>query len=201
MSEGGERRNWRYTILFSVISLVVGGVIGYVGPGRPRAAPIAISTPVPTATAAPTATPRPIRVYVSGAVREPAVVELPPGCILEEAIAAAGGARAEADLERINLALELQDQQHVYVPAQGEVGPPPVISGGSEGGGAGSLVNLNTADAAALETLPRVGPATAERIIAHREANGPFEAIEELQDVPGIGPATFEGLKDLITVQ
>jgi competence protein ComEA len=203
MSEGGYRKDWRYTILFSVVSLVIGGVGGwYLGPRPQQSAPISISTPVPTATAAPTATPAPIRVYVSGAVRAPDVVELPVGSIVEDAIEAAGGVSAEADLTRINLALEVQDQQHIYVPAEGETSPPPVISGGSGGGGSTSaLVNINTADATALETLPRVGPATAQRIIEHREANGPFETIEDIQDVSGIGPATFDGLKDLITVQ
>jgi competence protein ComEA len=143
-----------------------------------------------------------MRVHVSGAVRAPAVYRLPPGSIVQDAVDAAGGPAADADLERINLAVELRDQQQVYVPRKGEAEPQPPISGGESGGEepAGALVNVNTATAAELETLPRIGPAMAQRIIEYREANGPFGSIEDIQNVPGIGPATFEGLKDLITV-
>ncbi len=189
-------------LLSAVISLIVGGTLGYFARPQPSSAPIVVSTPVPTSTPAPTPTPAPIRIHVSGAVRQPAVYRLPPGSIVQDAVETAGGPAADADLDCINLALELQDQQQVYVPHQGEQSPPPPVSGGaSEGDGAGgTLVNINTATDAELETLPRVGPATAQRIIAHREANGPFETIEDIQDVSGIGPATFEGLKELITV-
>jgi len=135
-------------------------------------------------------------------VRAPAVYKLSPGSIVQDAVEAAGGPAPDADLDRINLALELRDQQQVYVPRQGEVDPPPLVSGGEPGEGesAVALVNINTAMAAELETLPRIGPTTAERIMEYREANGPFEAIEDIQNVPGIGPVTFDGLKDLITV-
>jgi competence protein ComEA len=112
-------------------------------------------------------------------------------------VTAAGGATSEADLEAINLALELQDQQQVYVPRQGET-PPPISSGDDP---AMPLVNINTATAADLETLPGIGPVTAGHIIAYREANGPFESIEEIQNVERIGPVTFEGLKALITIR
>jgi len=198
----GAARYRGYIILCSVLSLIVGGVIGYFTPRPQASTPIIVSTPLPTPTPLPTSTPLPIRVHVSGAVRQPAVYRLPPGSIVQEAVDAAGGPAPDADLERINLALELQDQQKVYVPRQGEANPPPSVSGGASGSGgsAGALVNINTATATELETLPRIGPVTAQRIIEYREANGPFEAIEDIQNVPGIGPATFEGLKDLITV-
>ena len=127
--------------------------------------------------------------------------ELPARSIVDDAVEAAGGPTDDADLDHINLAMELQDQQQVYVPHQGEISePPPLISGGEGSGGSGGLVNINTATAAELETLPRVGPVTAQRIIEYRE-NGPFKTIEDIQNVPGIGPATFDGLKDLITVE
>jgi competence protein ComEA len=161
----------------------------------------------------PTPTPAPLRIHVTGAVSVPAVYRLPPGSIIRDAIEAAGGSTDDADLDRINLALELQDQQKVYVPRQGETNPvvavaspghrpqPPVSGGDGSSGSGGGLVNINTASAAELETLPRVGPATAERIIEYRESSGPFESIEDIKNVPGIGPATFEGLEDLITVE
>lgn len=189
-------------ILWSVLILIVGGVIGYVTARPQEDTPVIVSTPLPTPTLPPTPTPSPIRVYVSGAVRQPDVYELPPGSIVQHAVNAAGGPTSDADLDHINLALELRDQQQVYVPRQGETNPPLPVSGGESGGGGqeGTLVNINTALAAELETLPRIGPTLAQRIVDYREANGPFETTEEIQNVPGIGPATFEGLMDMITV-
>jgi competence protein ComEA len=194
-----------YIILCSVLSLVVGGAVVYFTL-RPQKTnpPIIVSTPFPTPTLSPTAsaTPAPIRVYVSGAVLQPAVYELAPGSIIQDAVKAAGGPADDADLEYINLALELRDQQRIHVPRQGESNPPPAVSGGSSGSreAAGAPININTATAAELETLPRVGPTMAQRIIKYREANGPFATIEEIQNVQGIGPATFEGFQGLIAV-
>lgn len=198
----GTARGRGTIILCSVLSLIVGGLIGYFTPRPQVSTPIVVSTPVSTATPPPTPTLAPIRVYVSGAVRQPAVYELPPGSIVQSAVDAAGGPTSDADLDCVNLALELRDQQQVHVPRQGEAHPPPPVSGGDpdSGGPTGVLINLNVATAAELETLPRIGPTMAQRILEYREANGPFEAIEDIQEVPGIGPATFEGLKDLITV-
>ena len=84
------------------------------------------------------------------------------------------------------------------MPRQGEENPPPSVSGGEPAGG---LININTATATELETLPRIGPVAAQNILEYREANGPFESIDDIQDVPGIGPATFEGLEGRIAVQ
>jgi len=201
MDQGTTR--YRGTIILcSVLSLIAGGAIGYFTPHHQTPAPIVVSTPLPTPTAPPTPTLAPIRVHVAGAVCQPDVYELPPGSIVQRAIEAAGGPSSDADLDHINLALELQDQQQVYVPCQGEGNPRPLVSGGgsSSGGTTGALVNVNAATAAELETLPRIGPATAQRILEYREANGPFTAIEDIQNVPGIGPATLEGLEGLITV-
>ena len=191
-----------YIIICSVVSLIIGGVIGYFTPRHQPSTPIVVSTPPPTSTPLPTPAPLPIRVHVSGAVRQPAVYELPPGSIVQDALDAAGGPAPDADLDHINLALGLQDQQQVYVPCQGETNPPPSVSGGAlgSGGSAGAMVNINTATTVELETLPRIGPVTAQHIVDYREANGSFESIEDIQDVPGIGPATFEGLRDMITV-
>ncbi|MCJ7735823.1 MAG: helix-hairpin-helix domain-containing protein [Anaerolineae bacterium] len=201
MNESAPKRS-AIILLFSVVSLMIGGAVGYFG-ARPRgAAPITISTLVPTATSSPTATPSPIRVYVSGAVQAPGVYELEQGCIVADAIQVAGGAAAEADLECINLAQELRDQQQVHVPEVGEATPPPVVSGGSGASTeSAGLVNINTAPVDELETLPGVGPSTAEKIVAFREANGPFERVEDIQNVPGIGPVTFEEMREMITAE
>jgi competence protein ComEA len=134
-------------------------------------------------------------------VRKPDVYELAPGSIVQDAVDVAGGPADDADLDHINLAVELRDQQQVYVPHRGEKNPLPLVSGNEPAGGqAVTLVNINTATAAELETLPRIGPTTAQRILEHRESAGFFETIEDIQDVSGIGSKTFEGLKDLITV-
>ena len=200
------KTRYRAYILFcSVLSLVVGGTIGYFTP-RPQRSdlpnPIVISTPLPTPTPS-TTTPTPLRVYGSGAVEQAGVYELNPGSIVQDAVAAAGGPAPGADMERINLARELQDQQQVHVPREGEPNPLAAVSGGASEGvgtGAGATVDINTATAAELETLPRIGPTTAQKIVEYREANGPFGSIEEIQEVPGIGPATFAGFENIIAV-
>lgn len=198
----GSARQRVYVILGTALGLIVGGVIGYFTP-RPQKAskPIVVSTPFPTSTWVPTPTPSPIRVYVSGAVNDPAVYELELGSIVQDAIDAAGGPVSDADLAGVNLALELKDQQQVHVPREGEASPPPVVSGGTSGEEEeGAPVNINTATAVELESLPGIGPVTAEKIVEYREANGSFSNVEEIQDVPGIGEKTFEGMEGLITV-
>jgi competence protein ComEA len=200
--EKGAAKSRGLIALYSVLGLIVGGTIVYLSfVARRPPAPVVLSTPAPTSTPVPSPTPAPIRVYVSGAVQSPAVYELPRGSIVQDAVEAAGGAAVDADLEGINLALEVQDQQHIHVPREGEANPPPVISGGQARSGQvlGTSVDINTATAKELETLPGVGEVTAQRIIAYREANGPFQTIEDIQNVSGVGPKTFEGLKDLIT--
>ncbi len=196
----GAAQHQGVIIICSVLSLIVGGAIGYFTPRHQASTPLVISTPFPTSTPTATPTPSPIRVHISGAVRQPAVYELSPGSIVQDAVDLAGGPAPDADLDRINLAMELRDQQQVYVPRQGETNPPPSISGGGSGESVRGLININTATAAELETLPRIGPAIAQRIVEYREVNGPFEAIEEIQNVPGIGEKTFEGFKDMIVV-
>jgi competence protein ComEA len=113
-------------------------------------------------------------------------------------VEAAGGATEEADLERINLALPVTDGQQVHVPRIGEDSSPVQPSSGQP---ATSRVNINTADAATLESLPGIGPALAQRIVEYRQAHGPFERIEDVMDVSGIGTATFEGIQDLLVVR
>ena len=151
-----------------------------------------------------TATAAPLRVYVTGAVAHPDVYQLPPGSIVKDAIQAAGGASGEADLNRVNLAQELRDQQQVVVPRVGETPvPPPAGSEPPSRSGEAPLavkVNINTAAADELDTLPEIGAEMARRIVAYRAANGPFKSIEDIQRVTGIGDATYQKLKDRITV-
>ncbi len=151
-------------------------------------------------------------VHVAGAVVSPGVRRLPLGSRVIDALDAAGGALPGADLPRINLAAPLVDGQQVYVPKPGE--QPPLAAGAGVSGGAGAaggvagaagpvpgaVVNLNTATAEQLDTLPGVGPTTAAAIIAHRDQNGPFTSVDQLLDVRGIGEAKLEQLRDLVSV-
>lgn len=177
-----------------------------------------------------------VRVHVAGAVNNPGVYTLPAQGRAVDAIAAASGAAADADLDRVNLAGSLSDGVQIYVPHRGETAAPAQIqpnggtanagqgngangaaqNGASQGGTqpqpartltpAGSAqkgstpVNINTATAEELQTLPRIGPAMAQRIIAWREAHGGFRSVDELDAVPGIGPSMLENLRPLVTV-
>lgn len=139
-----------------------------------------------------------IYVHILGAVNRPGLYAFRDGDRAIDAIAAAGGYTQDADRRQLNLARFLSDGEQIYLPREGEVSAPP--GGGPASGSTAGKVNLNTADAAALETLPRVGPALAARILAWREANGRFTSIEDLLGVSGIGDKTFAGLKDLVTI-
>lgn len=179
-----------------------------------RPAPIEIATAQPTAVPAPTAavTSAPIRVYVTGAVANPAVYELSPHAIIDDAIRAAGGFSSDADTVAVNLAQPAFDGMQITVPVLAEeTAEAPVVSGepaGATGGapvrlGAGlfaGLMNVNLATAAELESLPGIGPNIAADIVAYREANGPFATVESLMDVPGIGEAKLAAIRELISI-
>jgi competence protein ComEA len=143
----------------------------------------------------PTATPTPeLKVDVKGAVGTPGVYTLAPGDRLEDAIAHAGGALDGADLSSLNLAKRVRDQECIYVPLVGEaVQGCPTFS-------ADGRVDINTATINELDALPQIGPALAQAIVAYRESNGPFETVEELLLVKGIGTATLEKLRDRVKV-
>lgn len=139
-----------------------------------------------------------IYVHILGAVNRPGLYAFRDGDRAIDAVAAAGGYTADADRRQLNLARFLTDGEQIYLPREGEVTAPP--GAGATSGTTAGKINLNTADAAALETLPRVGPALAARILAWREANGRFTSVEDLLGVSGIGEKTFAGLKDLVTI-
>ncbi|WP_375390362.1 ComEA family DNA-binding protein [uncultured Amnibacterium sp.] len=143
-------------------------------------------------TAAPA--PTPLLVHVSGAVRRPGIVALPAGARVVDAIAAAGGPAATADTDGINLAARVNDGQQVVVP---DAGAPPTAAAAAGAAGTGGPISLSTATAEQLETLPRIGPAMAARILAYRDAHG-FATVDDLGNVGGIGPKTLEALRDLV---
>jgi competence protein ComEA len=141
-----------------------------------------------------------VLVDVAGRVRRPGVYRLAAGSRVHQAIAAAGGARADADLGALNRAAAVVDGQQVLVPA---TGPPDMGSGGggsrSGAGGSGARVSINSADVAALDELPGIGPVTAQHIVDEREQSGPYASIDDLDRVSGVGPATIESLRDVAT--
>jgi competence protein ComEA len=141
-----------------------------------------------------------VLVHVLGQVQRPGLYELHQGDRVVDALAAAGGFTDTADREQQNLARLISDGEQLRVPAIGELPPAGPPGSGGTGLTASGLVNINTADAAALETLPRVGPATAQKILDYRDANGPFSQIDDLMEVTGIGEATFAGMEDKVTV-
>lgn len=149
----------------------------------------------------------PLFVHVAGSVRTPGVYELAGGARVHTAIEAAGGPTAEADLDGLNLAATVGDGQRVYVPVTGEIDPASVPPGGNGPGdeavehvpGAAGLIDLNSASVEQLQTLPGIGPATAAAVVDDRERHGPFASVADLERVPGIGPAKLAAVADLVT--
>ena len=138
-------------------------------------------------------------VHVLGEVAEPGLYILDPDARLVDALAAAGGALDTADLQAVNLARPVSDGEQIVVPAQG-TGPAADGGAGASAVGADGRVDLNAATQADLETLPRIGPALAQRILDWREQNGRFRAVEDLLAVPGIGDKLLAGLREKVRV-
>ncbi len=158
-----------------------------------------------------------ITVHVAGAVNSPGVYRLPSSARVVDAVTSAGGALRSADLESINLAQTITDTEQIYIPIK-KVSRPrvmtaprlrpqrtspttiPIASDGSAGSQATRLINLNTATASELDSLTGVGPSTAKAIISYRTKKGTFSKVEDLLNVPGIGPAKLAALRDQVTV-
>ncbi|WP_426226014.1 ComEA family DNA-binding protein [Pseudarthrobacter sp. DSP2-3-2b1] len=147
-------------------------------------------------------------IHVAGAVTTPGVVQLPAGSRVHQAIAAAGGGTPAADLNRLNLAAVLADGEKLYVPQAGEQipagqagsGAQPSAGDAGSGGAAAGKVNLNTAGVEELDSLPKVGPVLAQRIVDWRKEHGLFKAVEELDAVDGVGPKMLETLLPLVGI-
>ncbi len=199
-----NRNFWLGAAYGLVLALTATGLIVLLSqrsPGRP----VALAEPP---------TPRPLRVDVKGAVARPGLYSLPRGSILQDALTAAGGALPNANLNALNLAQALNDNDLVTVPAVPPTATPastpdpaqPTATPASRASSptlpaaGGALININTASLAELDTLPRIGPAIAQRIIDYRTANGPFQRLEDIQQVRGIGPALFAEIQPLITL-
>lgn len=199
-----EQLPWMVVALF--VGVAIGALLVALS-GRTRPAAIVITPPSPTGTPLPEPTLGALKVHLSGEVQAPAVYEVPPGSILLDAIEAAGGLTDAAAADVINLALPLTSGMHIHVPSLDQVESSPTLIEQAApvqiplDAPAGELINLNTATIEELELLPGIGPATAQKIVDFRLANGPFSAIEEILEVSGIGPVKLEQIHDLVTVE
>lgn len=162
----------------------------------PMATPEMVSVPEAVATTVPLAD---VVVHAAGAVMRPGLFVLPAGSRVDDVIEAAGGVVVGADLDRVNLASPVSDGMRVFIPLAGEA-VPGVVAGDTAGQAQDGPVDINTADAGLLESLPGVGPATALAILEHRERTGAFRAIDDLLEVRGIGEAKLEQLRAYVTV-
>ncbi|MCC6973045.1 MAG: ComEA family DNA-binding protein [Anaerolineae bacterium] len=189
-----ERFKW--VIFIGVILAIGAGIITLIS-YRPNPVGITIIPPPPTGTPLPTETPTPLQIYVTGAVLHPNTIQvLPRGSRVQDAVQAAGGFSPDADAAQVNPVKLLRDGDQVHVPRIGESVPLPTESAKAN---PDSPVYINTADLEELMRLPGVGEAIAGEIIAYREAHGPFKSLEDLDAVPGIGPARLAQWEGLIS--
>lgn len=214
---GSTQRAIAIAVLALLAGLLVVGAAVLLARGNGNA-PIQVLAPTPKApgggpTGVPGASPSgqaatEIQVYVSGAATNPGVYTLRSGARLADALAAAGGSTAEADLAAVNLARRVRDEGHYHIPrvgeapradaaADGEPGLSPASDGLQQGN---RPINLNTASVDLLVTLPGIGPARAKAIVDYRQRYGPFKSVDEIINVPGIGPSTYELVRPLVTV-
>jgi competence protein ComEA len=176
--------------VLALLAVSVGGLYGAMTVTPPPTPPTAVG-----GTASPTThhTLETYAVHVSGMVVSPGVVHVFAGAIVADAVEAAGGLRPAAQADRINLAAPVGPGDQIVVP-----GPDSPAGAGSVGDSRGGSISLNTSTAKELEALPGVGAVLADRIVAHRTANGRFNTVEDLLDVPGIGEAKLAAIRDLV---
>lgn len=211
-NQSNSKVNWLHSgvaVLFGVAATFLFFALN----NRVTPAPIIIN-PAPTQSILPTEAPKPLQVFINGAVNREGVFELDAGSRVQALIEAAGGFSADAYTDNINLAAELSDGMQLFVSTQEQAdsiqsqllanpiqqSDPIIRSSGSSGVDVSGRVNINNATIAELETLPGVGVSTAEKIIAYREENGLFTTIEDILNVSGIGEGKFDDMQEYITV-
>lgn len=182
----------RQALVFAAAALALLAVAGRTLAGAGAAA----ERPAAALVAEPPAAAPKLVVHVAGAVRRPGLYRLAEGTRVAGAVARAGGATAPADTAAINLAAPLADGMQVVVPRKAAA---PGGGAGATGSAAGGRVSLSSATAAELDTLPGVGPVTAQKIVDYRAAHGGFRSVDDLDSIPGIGPARIEALRDLVS--
>jgi competence protein ComEA len=175
-------------------AVVVGVVVAGAGLIPRPTSQVVIQQPVARASPSPADT-SPLAVHVGGEVLRPGLYRLTPGSRVNDAVGAAGGPTAEADIHRVNLAARLVDGQQIVVPRKAEAR----ASAGSPSPATAARISINTASVAELDTLPGVGPVTAQRIVAYREQHGPFASVQQLRDAKLVNASTYDRIKDLVT--
>ena len=192
-------------VVLGVVSLLVNAAGGASDEANaPRTTPTLFDPPTTTSTVV-----MQISIHVAGAVRSPGLYRTTKGSRVADAIELAGGVSEDVDMERINLAAVLNDGQRVFISRTGQASDPAMAGGpmtdqlrSPDAAGTTTVapVDLNSAEAAQLETLPGVGPSTAAAILEHRRQIGRFSSVEQLLDVRGIGDAKLDALRDLIVI-
>ena len=201
-------------LALAAVTALAGGVFLAVRSLPQDSPPVRIVMPAETQTAQ-----ADLKVYVTGAVESPGVYTLPEGARLADAIDAAGGAAANADLRAVNLALRVQDEDYWPIPQLADAPEPvaaavqpsadaPAVNGAAysaaqvspsrHASGQAVMLDINSAHVDALKGLPGIGEVRAHAIVRYRESNGAFAHVDDLANVPGIGAATLEGLRDLV---
>ncbi len=197
-----RRDSWPLLVVVACVALVAVLLSDRSAPAQ--IAPPATTGAMSSSTPAPSPSPLSVLVHVAGAVKRPGLYEFPEGARVADAVESAGGPGVRANLDALNLAQPLVDGTKVEVLRIGQAAPAtsaaPAGTTPAAPGGPGGLIDLNLADAAALETIPGVGPVTAGAILQLRDELGGFDAIEQLLDVDGIGPATFEDIRSYVTL-
>ncbi len=171
----------------AILAAVAGAIVFMIG--RSPGSGIEVSLQ-PAALQSPVA----LQVYVTGAVKDPGVYTLEDGDRLGQLVEAAGGATDDADLEAVNLAALLRDEDHWHMPRIGET--PKVTT--ARAANPLKKIDVNSATSVQLEELPGIGEVKARSIIQYRETNGPFESVDDLLAVQGVGPATLDAIRDLV---
>jgi competence protein ComEA len=177
---------WRFFFFGLCIGLLAAAIL-LIANGRWEDTPIVLSTP--------RANPG-IHVSIQGSVASPGVYVLTPGSILNDALSAAGGLLPEADPQRLNLAANLQEGQEIRVPAK--VTPVPASAASAPETASPSKINLNTATLDQLDSLPGIGPSLAQRIIEYRTNSGPFQSVDDLLKIKGIGQSLVDKIRELV---
>ena len=178
-------------MLWVLIGAALSGAVFFLV-NRPSDSGVTVIAPSPTQAG-------PIQAYITGAVVSPGVYALQPGSRVNDLVQAAGGALPDADMTSVNLAKRVSDEDQVYVRSVGEAPAATVDEAPPTGSGSG-LIDINQASAAELMALPGIGEVRSKAIVDYRTEIGRFQRIDQLLDVPGIGSATFEGVRELVTV-
>ena len=160
---------------------------------------VVVTMPTPVTTPDSTAVDSTIKVYISGQANLPGVYELPAQSRADDALRAAGGPTSQADLDSVNLAKRLSDEDQIHIPSREEERS--ATAPGSRASSPPGKLLLNTATAEELETLPNIGPSRAKAIIEYRDKNGPFASVDDLTNVSGIGTGILESIRDLVEVR